>query len=465
MFSEQSLTKYLGATILFLVISCQSVINGNSQQKLYTEVFDEIMLSDPLLQHALSVTPTILSPFDKNTVSENFNSNEWSLASSEQLKKALELRSNYAEPDPNLEALIFYLKDVAERKDFLLHQYPLSSDKGIHKDALIHFTNRVISSKNEVEDYLDDLLQLEQHFKQLIDELEIRRKNGIVAPSTILRSARLICDSIVRIPIERNAMFTSYQEKLNAIGLLEPGKKESYMQSCQKILMESVIPSYVRLSNYLAQLEETSLNVAGAWRLENGEAFYNNCLKWHTGLSISTDSVYRIAKEELARLTPNITEDDRTQSKIVSEFLEIEFPENSPLFRKVLPTEAHKNGFALYKKVRSGDLVANRLATTKLIIDIGIHHKRWLKEQAVRYLISMADVKKSAAEKIVNESISDPGAITTDKIGQLVIQLLREENPKMSDEEFEKRITRHGPLPLGVLVKISSENNQTVAIN
>ena len=450
---------------MVLVISCQSVLNENSEQKLYEETFDEIMLSDPLLQHKLYVTPTILSLLDKNVVTENFNSNKWSIAASEQLEKALARRNNYVEPDPNLEALIFYLKHVKERKDFLLHHYPISTNQGIHKEALFHFTQRTISSKNEVENYLEDLLNLEQKFKQLIDELEIRRKNGIVAPLTTLRSARLMCDSIVRIQIERNPIYSSYQEKLNEIALLEPSKKESYMQSCQKILIESVIPSYVRLSNYLAQLEETSLNVAGVWRLENGEAFYRHCLKWHTGLDISVDSIYQITKAELARMAPKSTEHNQTSSKTLSQVVDFELPENSPLFRKVLPSEAHKNGFELFNKVRSGDLDANQLASAKLIVDVGIHHKRWLKEQAVRYLISMAEIEKGTAEQIVNESISDPGSITTDKIGQLVIQLHRKENPNITDEEFEKRITQHGPLPLGTLMKIVSKNNESTTLN
>lgn len=450
--------KCLTAVWLLTVVSCQSILNGGTEDEIFQEVSTEIMASDPLLFHVYATKNGNDLKAAKPIYAAKLTVKQSLERASDLLAKAKKCRAKQRDFNLDLESAIFYLEHTLERDSFVLHHYPFASDHGIHLDVMTHFSNKKVSSKKEVESYLEELRVIDQRFKELIDELEIRRKNGFVAPSNILKSVKLTCDSIVLIPIDENPIYSTYFQNLNSIGLLEPTKKDAYIESCKEVLLESVIPAYVRLSNYLAQLEETSLNVVGVWRFPQGDEFYQHCLRWHAGLDLSVDSIYSVAKSELREAKKHQASSSSTGQMQTN----IEFPKETHNFRIMLPTNAHKLGYGLHLHPEGG---RNRIATAKLIVDIGIHQKRWLREQAVQFLTSKTNVELAQAERIVNQSISNPGLIGSEKIGQLVIKKLREEHSNLSDSEFDKAIRQHGALPLSVLIESFSKDIQQTTEN
>lgn len=141
-----------------------------------------------------------------------------------------------------------------------------------------------------------------------------------------------------------------------------------------------------------------------------------------------------------------------------------------PQFRKLIPFSAYDEGWALYAEWLAkesgwyqgdpfgdlGRLQAELFRAVRLVVDTGIHAKRWTREQAITY---MRD-KTGKAEKEVTAEIERyivwPGQACAYKVGMLKLQELRkraqtELGPKFDQREFHDVVLRNGQLPLEIL--------------
>jgi uncharacterized protein (DUF885 family) len=140
-----------------------------------------------------------------------------------------------------------------------------------------------------------------------------------------------------------------------------------------------------------------------------------------------------------------------------------------PTFRRFLPFAAYTEGWAMYAEQlghemtgtedawdKIGLLQSDLFRTARMMTDIGIHHKKWLREQAVDFMVDNASLSKDEAEDEVDRYIVWPGQGCAYKIGQLKFLELRQiaESKLGSDfdiKEFHDVIIGEGAMPLEVL--------------
>jgi uncharacterized protein (DUF885 family) len=131
------------------------------------------------------------------------------------------------------------------------------------------------------------------------------------------------------------------------------------------------------------------------------------------------------------------------------------FVEGWGLYAESLGTEM---GFYTDPYSRFGQLTYEMWRAVRLVVDTGIHHKRWTRQQAIDYF--KANAAKTEAD-IVNEIdryISWPGQALAYKVGQLKIRALRTEAEQKLGSRFDVRqfhdtVLATGAVPLDVLEK------------
>ena len=141
-----------------------------------------------------------------------------------------------------------------------------------------------------------------------------------------------------------------------------------------------------------------------------------------------------------------------------------------PFLRRIAPYNAYAEGWALYaEKVAEelgmyendpfgnlGRLQAEMFRAVRLVVDTGIHHKRWSREQAISY---MAEETGSAESEVIAEIeryMTWPGQALGYKLGMLKILALREHAQKILAENFELSVFHDvvllgGAVPMTVL--------------
>mgnify|MGYP000303651033 FL=1 len=146
-----------------------------------------------------------------------------------------------------------------------------------------------------------------------------------------------------------------------------------------------------------------------------------------------------------------------------------------PMFRKFGGYTAHTEGWGLYSEMIPkeiglyqdpysdfGRLAMELWRACRLVVDTGIHTKKWTREQGIAYYVDNTPNAKSDAVKMVERHIVMPSQATAYKIGMLKIIELREGakvalGDKFDIREFHDVILRNGPVPLNVLTQLVNE--------
>ena len=123
------------------------------------------------------------------------------------------------------------------------------------------------------------------------------------------------------------------------------------------------------------------------------------------------------------------------------------------LYSEYLPKE-----FGFYSDPYSdfGRLAMELWRACRLVVDTGIHNKKWTRQQGINYYLDNTPNAELDAVKMVERHIVIPSQATAYKIGMLKIQELRANSQKALGNEFDIReyhdqVLKHGPLPLNAL--------------
>ena len=146
--------------------------------------------------------------------------------------------------------------------------------------------------------------------------------------------------------------------------------------------------------------------------------------------------------------------------------------EGMPLIRRMSPFTAYTEGWALYAEQVAweqgfqndpydniGRLVAELFRAVRLVVDTGIHHQRWTREEAIDYMLSNTGMAESDVVSEIERYIVMPGQATAYKIGMMKILELRSKAQNALGDRFDIRdfhdvVLKNGAVPLAILEEL-----------
>ncbi|HVM21820.1 MAG TPA: DUF885 domain-containing protein [Sphingomicrobium sp.] len=149
--------------------------------------------------------------------------------------------------------------------------------------------------------------------------------------------------------------------------------------------------------------------------------------------------------------------------------LRVELGNEVPPFRRFGGYTAYGEGWGLYSEKLCkemglyqdpyrdfGRLQLELHRAIRLVVDSGLHHKRWTREQAIKYVEDNSADAPGGIVKAIERYIVYPGQATAYMVGKLKIEELRakaerELGPKFDIRGFHDTVLLSGALPLDVL--------------
>ena len=146
--------------------------------------------------------------------------------------------------------------------------------------------------------------------------------------------------------------------------------------------------------------------------------------------------------------------------------------EGIPSFRRFGGFTAYSEGWGLYTEYlplemgfyedpysNFGRLAMELWRAARLVVDTGLHHHKWSRQEAIEYLIENTPNSRGDSTNAIERYIVMPGQATAYMIGMLEILQLRERAETELGDDFDIRmfhevILRDGAVPLAVLEEL-----------
>ena len=146
--------------------------------------------------------------------------------------------------------------------------------------------------------------------------------------------------------------------------------------------------------------------------------------------------------------------------------------EGLPLIRRMAPFTAYAEGWALYAERVAweagfqndpfdniGRLRAELFRAVRLVVDTGLHAKRWTREEAIDYMSKMTGNAESDVIAEIERYIVMPGQACAYKVGMMEMMSIRADAEKRLGDRFDIKafhdvVLRNGAMPLAILRRV-----------
>ncbi|HZZ31269.1 MAG TPA: DUF885 domain-containing protein [Phenylobacterium sp.] len=144
----------------------------------------------------------------------------------------------------------------------------------------------------------------------------------------------------------------------------------------------------------------------------------------------------------------------------------------APLYKSFAQYSAYVEGWAHYAERLAGEIGAYDqdpfgkigavqaavFRAARIVVDTGIHHKRWSRAEATRWMVENAGEPASSAQREIDRYCVYPGQACAFMVGRLELIRVREAARKRQGDAFDVRdwheaVLRAGPVPMEVLAR------------
>lgn len=215
------------------------------------------------------------------------------LSKIKQLQKQLDtfsIRSLDTQDKLTYQLLTDYLARQQVIAQYPLYEEVLTPSSGVTSQLPILLAEYPFYSKQDVEDYLTLLSQMDDYFAEILEFEEKKAKSGLFMSDKSCMKVIDGCEIFTEHP-EDNFLIDTFANRLDAIDGLSASDKERYISQNQEVISEHVIPAYAQMISGLTKLLGCGRNDWGLCEFENGKAYYEALVAYNTGLDLSVEEI------------------------------------------------------------------------------------------------------------------------------------------------------------------------------
>jgi len=553
----------------------------------YERLFIETLLDSPQMLTRMRILPSWVPDWYSDDL------NDGSLEQEEKQRKKLfgdlatlrsyERKDQVGEKRTNYDMLEYFLAIAAEGDPYRHHDAPVNQLFGVQNELPTFMaTQHEIASEKNAEDYLARLAKFPWRFEQVLTELRLREKEGILPQRFVIEKVLTEMQAFVATPVTDNILYSAFAKKLDGVDGLTDARRKELEEQAKTLVEKDVYPAYQTIIDYYTALLPKARGNNGVWELPDGDNYYAWQVRRHTTTDLTPDEVHNLGLAEVARIEGEMDAILKTQGLVdgsvgqrvqqlatrpdqlytgegarqqiiddfqkiideidaglgsafnvrpsthvkverVPEFREKTAPgayynapsfdglrpgvfyinlrntaevakfgmrtlayheaipghhtqsaiqqelENVPTFRKVLPFTAFSEGWALYAERVAwemgyekdpldnlGRLQAEMFRAVRLVVDTGMHHRRWSREQAIAYMTDKTGMTETDVVAEIERYLVMPGQALAYKVGMMKLLELREQAKAQLGDKFDLRawhdfVLTGGDMPLTLL--------------
>lgn len=185
--------------------------------------------------------------------------------------------------------------DLYRYKD---HYLPISSESGFHA-YIASIAKARFTSAQDYRDYIAKLRALPTYFAQQTHWLQQGLESGITPPKITLKGFEESISAFI-VPVKQSGYFmpfTQYPKHFTDT------QKAALTQEGLELIQNTVLPLYQQFYDFMTMSyipgARTSIATAS---LPDGEAFYENRVRYYTTLNMSSDQVHQLGLKEVKRI-------------------------------------------------------------------------------------------------------------------------------------------------------------------
>ena len=284
--------------------SAKSLTESQKANDLFEQIFKQRVKRSPIFQSFLGIKDDQDKWDDLSEEQAQLNHQ----INKDNLAKVNAIDTNKLDPQTkvSLDLMKQNLKNQIDDFKWRFHNYPLNQMFGIHSriPSLLINQHR-IKNLTDAEAYISRLNAIAPLFEQVIVGLNDRAEKGIIAPKFVY--PYVINDSLNIVkgaPFsegEDSALLADFTKKIEKLEISD-FEKQQLITKANAALKDSVKPGYENLIKAVKVIEAKANTDDGAWKLPDGDAFYNNALARTTTTNMTAEQIHKVGLSEVARI-------------------------------------------------------------------------------------------------------------------------------------------------------------------
>lgn len=183
-----------------------------------------------------------------------------------------------------------YLDTQIALCDYELYQEILTPNNGIQSQLPILLAEYKFNCKQDVEDYLALLAQMDTYYSQILDFEEEKKEAGLFMSDERCLEVIAGCESFIEDP-ENHFLLTTFDQKIQSVPNLTEEEITMYTEENRTCLAKHVIPAYQMLISGLTAMLGSGQNEQGLYYFKDGRDYYELLVQSDTGCSDSVEEI------------------------------------------------------------------------------------------------------------------------------------------------------------------------------